>query len=86
MSDNSRPGSINEPQEKKKTRRPANTAFRQQRLKAWQPILTPKTVIPLFFVIGLICTPIGGLLIYASSTVCISPPSASRITSGVCQS
>ncbi|KAH7026200.1 ligand-effect modulator 3 family [Microdochium trichocladiopsis] len=69
MSDNSRPGSINETQEKKKTRRPANTAFRQQRLKAWQPILTPKTVIPLFFVIGLICAPIGGLLIYASSTV-----------------
>jgi len=69
MSDNSRPGSINEPQEKKKTRRPANTAFRQQRLKAWQPILTPKTVIPLFFVIGLICAPIGGLLIFASSTV-----------------
>ncbi|KAI1401870.1 LEM3/CDC50 family protein [Hypoxylon fuscum] len=55
--------------EKKKSRRPANTAFRQQRLKAWQPILTPKTVIPLFFVIGIICAPIGGLLIYASSTV-----------------
>ncbi|KXJ91085.1 ligand-effect modulator 3 family [Microdochium bolleyi] len=69
MSDNSRPSSINQPEEKKKTRRPANTAFRQQRLKAWQPILTPKTVIPLFFVIGIICAPIGGLLIYASSTV-----------------
>ncbi|KAI2625573.1 Lem3/Cdc50 [Hypoxylon sp. NC1633] len=55
--------------EKKKSRRPANTAFRQQRLKAWQPILTPKTVIPLFFVIGIICAPVGGLLIYASSTV-----------------
>ncbi|RAL59008.1 hypothetical protein DID88_009037 [Monilinia fructigena] len=27
---------------KTKSRRPANTAFRQQRLKAWQPILTPK--------------------------------------------
>ncbi|KAI0137817.1 Lem3/Cdc50 [Hypoxylon sp. NC0597] len=70
MDDSSPAESIdNTTKEKKKSRRPANTAFRQQRLKAWQPILTPKTVIPLFFVIGIICAPIGGLLIYASSTV-----------------
>ncbi|KAI8957859.1 LEM3/CDC50 family protein [Daldinia sp. FL1419] len=69
MDDSSPPESIDSTKEKKKSRRPANTAFRQQRLKAWQPILTPKTVIPLFFVIGIICAPIGGLLIYASSTV-----------------
>ncbi|KAF2280416.1 CDC50 family protein-like protein [Westerdykella ornata] len=58
-------------EEKKKTksRRPANTAFRQQRLKAWQPILTPKTVLPLFFIVGIIFAPIGGLLLYASSQV-----------------
>ncbi|KAF6826754.1 LEM3 family/CDC50 family protein [Colletotrichum musicola] len=55
--------------EKKKSRRPANTAFRQQRLKAWQPILTPKTVLPLFFIIGIIFAPIGGLLLYASAKV-----------------
>ncbi|ODA83667.1 hypothetical protein RJ55_02182 [Drechmeria coniospora] len=55
--------------EKKKSRRPANTAFRQQRLKAWQPILTPKTVLPLFFTIGVIFAPIGGLLLYASAQV-----------------
>ncbi|KAM0244959.1 hypothetical protein ACHAQJ_010683 [Trichoderma viride] len=55
--------------DKKKSRRPANTAFRQQRLKAWQPILTPKTVLPLFFVIGVIFAPIGGLLLFASSQV-----------------
>ncbi|KAH7148830.1 ligand-effect modulator 3 family [Dactylonectria macrodidyma] len=55
--------------DKKKSRRPANTAFRQQRLKAWQPILTPKTVLPLFFVIGIIFAPIGGLLLYASAQV-----------------
>ncbi|CAG9949666.1 unnamed protein product [Clonostachys rosea f. rosea IK726] len=55
--------------EKKKSRRPANTAFRQQRLKAWQPILTPKTVLPLFFAIGIIFAPIGGLLYWASSKV-----------------
>ncbi|KAK8026831.1 hypothetical protein PG991_003887 [Apiospora marii] len=57
------------PNEKKKSRRPANTAFRQQRLKAWQPILTPKTVLPLFFAIGIIFAPIGGLLLWASSMV-----------------
>ncbi|KAG5933611.1 hypothetical protein E4U53_000933 [Claviceps sorghi] len=54
---------------KQKSRRPPNTAFRQQRLKAWQPILTPKTVLPLFFSIGVIFAPIGGLLLYASSEV-----------------
>ncbi|EPE33391.1 hypothetical protein GLAREA_06404 [Glarea lozoyensis ATCC 20868] len=58
------------PDEKKpKSRRPANTAFRQQRLKAWQPILTPKTVLPLFFAIGIIFAPIGGGLLYASRAV-----------------
>ncbi|KAF2016451.1 Lem3/Cdc50 [Aaosphaeria arxii CBS 175.79] len=58
-----------EDKKKTKSRRPANTAFRQQRLKAWQPILTPKTVLPLFFVIGIIFAPIGGLLLYASAKV-----------------
>ncbi|KAH8820789.1 ligand-effect modulator 3 family [Xylogone sp. PMI_703] len=57
------------PDAKTKSRRPANTAFRQQRLKAWQPILTPKSVLPLFFVIGIIFAPIGGLLLWASSEV-----------------
>ncbi|PKY02394.1 LEM3/CDC50 family protein [Aspergillus campestris IBT 28561] len=54
---------------KSKSRRPANTAFRQQRLKAWQPILTPKSVLPLFFAVGVIFAPIGGLLLWASSQV-----------------
>jgi len=54
---------------KEKSRRPGNTAFRQQRLKAWQPILTPKTVLPLFFLVGIIFAPIGGLLLWASSKV-----------------
>ncbi|KAK5558041.1 alkylphosphocholine resistance protein lem3 [Exophiala xenobiotica] len=59
----------NEPPKKQKNRRPANTAFRQQRLKAWQPILTPKTVLPIFFAIGIIFAPIGGLLLWASASV-----------------
>ncbi|KAK6356989.1 hypothetical protein TWF718_001322 [Orbilia javanica] len=54
---------------KEKTRRPGNTAFKQQRLKAWQPILTPKTVLPLFFAVGVIFAPIGGLLLWASEQV-----------------
>ncbi|RMX84682.1 hypothetical protein D0867_09572 [Hortaea werneckii] len=58
-----------EPEQKQKSRRPPNTAFRQQRLKAWQPILTPRTVLPLFFAIGVIFAPIGGLLLWASSEV-----------------
>ncbi|RYP30439.1 hypothetical protein DL767_006250 [Monosporascus sp. MG133] len=69
MADDTPPDSIDQSKEKKKSRRPANTAFRQQRLKAWQPILTPKTVIPLFFAIGIICAPIGGLLLLASARV-----------------
>lgn len=58
-----------EGKKKQKSRRPANTAFRQQRLKAWQPILTPKTVLPLFFAVGVVFAPIGGLLLWASSQV-----------------
>jgi len=56
-------------EKKKWSRRPANTAFKQQRLKAWQPILTPKTVLPTFFLIGIIFAPIGGVLIWASNKV-----------------
>ncbi|KAG0017440.1 hypothetical protein BGZ80_008282 [Entomortierella chlamydospora] len=40
-----------------------------QRLKAWQPILTPKTVLPTFLIVGIIFAPIGGLLLWASDTV-----------------
>jgi len=50
-------------------KRPANTAFKQQRLKAWQPILTPKVVLPTFFILGLLFAPIGGLLVWGSNLV-----------------
>ncbi|KAI0316798.1 transcription regulator [Amylostereum chailletii] len=55
--------------EKGSWKRPANTAFKQQRLKAWQPILTPKTVLPTLFIIGVLFAPIGGLLVWGSSLV-----------------
>ncbi|KAI0406038.1 CDC50 family protein [Xylaria palmicola] len=70
--DSSSQDSAREPspsEEKKTSRRPANTAFRQQRLKAWQPILTPKNVIWIFFVLGVFAAIVGGLLIYASRMV-----------------
>ncbi|RKF54673.1 Meiotically up-regulated gene 89 protein [Erysiphe neolycopersici] len=66
---NSRGSKSRESTLKQKSRRPANTAFRQQRLKAWQPILTPKTVLPIFFAIGIVLCPIGGGLLYASAQV-----------------
>ncbi|KAJ1959438.1 alkylphosphocholine resistance protein lem3 [Dipsacomyces acuminosporus] len=52
-----------------KNKRPANTAFKQQRLRAWQPLLTPKSVLPTFFVIGIIFAPIGGWLLWASERI-----------------
>lgn len=41
------------------SRRPPNTAFRQQRLKSWQPVLTAKVVLPLLLVVAVIFLPIG---------------------------
>lgn len=76
--------------EKGSWRRPANTAFKQQRLKAWQPILTPKTVLPTLFIIGIIFAPIGALLIWGNNLVtemtfdytnCDSLPPSQSLTS-----
>lgn len=55
------------------SKRPANTAFKQQRLKAWQPILTPATVLPTFFLVGLIFVPLGGVLLWGSNQVSTGP-------------
>jgi hypothetical protein len=43
--------------------------LKQQRLPAWQPILTAKTVLPLFFAIGVIFVVLGGVLLHFSDTV-----------------
>jgi len=51
------------------TRKPANTAFKQQRLKAWQPILTPKPVILSFLIIGIVFIPIGIGIVISSDQV-----------------
>jgi hypothetical protein len=56
-----------------KSRKPANTALRQQRLPAYSPIFTPRTVLPYFFAIGVIFSPIGAFLLYTSAHA-PSPP------------
>ncbi|KAI9292268.1 LEM3 family/CDC50 family protein [Neoconidiobolus thromboides FSU 785] len=55
--------------EYKDRRKELDTAFKQQRLRAWQPILTPRTVLPTLFLIGIIFAPLGGVLIYLSGQV-----------------
>lgn len=52
-----------------KSRKPEDTAFKQQRLRAWQPILTPRTVLPTLFLIGVLFAPLGGILLYVSNSV-----------------
>jgi len=51
------------------SKRPPDTAFRQQRLKAWQPVLTPKWVIGTFLVVGIVFIPIGAAILVSSSQV-----------------
>jgi len=46
-----------------------DTAFKQQRLPAWQPIITADTALPVFLVIGLLFIPIGIVLIVTSERV-----------------
>jgi len=43
--------------------------FKQQRLPAWQPILTADTVLPAFFLIGLLFIPLGVALLHFSIAV-----------------
>lgn len=54
---------------KKKSRRPGNSNFKQQRLRACQPILTPIPVITTFIVLGLIFVPLGAVLLVSSNQV-----------------
>jgi hypothetical protein len=43
--------------------------WRQQRLDAWQPILTASTVLPSFAVIGMIFIPVGIALLKTSDSI-----------------
>jgi hypothetical protein len=44
-------------------------AFKQQKLIAWQPILTPCCVIPTLIIIGVLFLPFGYFLYRSSSAV-----------------
>lgn len=52
-----------------KSKRPSSSAFKQQRLPAWQPMLTAGTVLPSFFLIGIAFIPVGISLLYFSNSV-----------------
>lgn len=45
------------------------------RLTKRRPILTPKTVLPIFYVFGLLFALFGGLMLWASTEVRLSPQS-----------
>merc|ERR1711934_1102843 len=55
--------------EEEKKNRPDDSDFKQQRLKAWQPILTPMWVIITFAGVGIIFMIIGVLVLVASNEV-----------------
>lgn len=56
-------------EEEKPNHKPDDTDFQQQRLRAWQPLLTPVWVISAFFIIGIIFVPIGNSILQASNNV-----------------
>jgi hypothetical protein len=51
------------------SKKPKDNAFQQQRLKAWQPLLTPKWVISTFLCVGVLFLPIGVVLLDLSASV-----------------
>ncbi|XP_028394237.1 cell cycle control protein 50A-like isoform X2 [Dendronephthya gigantea] len=55
--------------EDKNSRRPKNSAFKQQRLKAWQPILTAQVATIFFLVIFVLFIILGAVLLVASDSV-----------------
>nr|AAH56764.1 Transmembrane protein 30C [Danio rerio] len=51
------------------SRRPDNSAFKQQRLPAWSPSLTAQTVLPIFYILAVVCLLLGiWLLITVQNT------------------
>lgn len=54
---------------KEQSNRPKGDAFRQQKLTAWQPIMTPFKVVALFFAIGVSFIPTGTHLLSVSNSV-----------------
>lgn len=50
-------------------RQPLDTAFKQQRLKAFQPLMTPKTIILIFLCTGIVFLAIGIMIVVVDSSV-----------------
>eukprot|EP00474_Spongospora_subterranea_P000756 CRZ01214.1 hypothetical protein [Spongospora subterranea] len=50
-------------------KRPFDTAFKQQRLKAWQPLMTPKTIILTFLTTGVVFVIIGIVIISVDKSI-----------------
>ncbi|XP_034042060.1 transmembrane protein 30C [Thalassophryne amazonica] len=50
-------------------RRPDNSAFKQQRLPAWSPMLTANTVLPFFYFMGLLCLLLGAWLLVTVQSI-----------------
>lgn len=63
------PADAEMPESAIKSKRPSDSAFKQQRLPAWQPMLTAGTVLPTFFIIGIAFIPVGVGLLYFSGSV-----------------
>uniref|UniRef100_A0A8W8N0S6 Cell cycle control protein 50A n=1 Tax=Magallana gigas TaxID=29159 RepID=A0A8W8N0S6_MAGGI len=55
--------------DKETSKKPKDTKFKQQKLPAWQPILTAGTVLPAFFAIGIAFIPLGIALLVTSNGV-----------------
>ncbi|VEL17237.1 unnamed protein product, partial [Protopolystoma xenopodis] len=45
------------------------TTFHQQRLPAWQPIVTARNVFPFFLIVGIIFVPLGAFLLVSSNQI-----------------
>lgn len=61
--------SSSESEDKGPNRRPKDTNFKQQKLPAWQPIMTAGTVLPVFFAIGIAFVPLGVALLITADNV-----------------
>lgn len=53
------------------SRRPKDSAFKQQSLRAWKPVLTPSNVIPTFLGAGVVFSIIGGALLGATNEAAV---------------
>lgn len=51
------------------SRRPKDTKFKQQKLPAWQPVMTASNVLPLMFAIGVSFIPLGVAFLITSNNV-----------------